>query len=231
MAEAADDKLAEGKLDLVPMIDCIMLLLLFFILTTKFTSEEKSIASLLPTDKGQSAATPTKVEPPQQINIRIYPPDMQPAMQPSEYEAALRQIQTPSQPVINTAWLRIGPNEPIVVDGKFLRQKGGDEVRDEVEKIHQYIYQALEKFETGNTADRKSQCAITIHCFSQMSWKYALVAYDACRAYEAKHSGKQATGDPKDFDDAREVDFAPPRIRDYSQHELGNELYEIVNMK
>ena len=57
MAEDPSEKLAQGKLDLVPMIDCIMLLLLFFILTTKFTADEKAIASLLPTDKGQ-APTP-----------------------------------------------------------------------------------------------------------------------------------------------------------------------------
>ena len=51
MAGDPSEKLEEGKLDLVPMIDCIMLLLLFFILTTKFSAEEKAIASLLPTDK------------------------------------------------------------------------------------------------------------------------------------------------------------------------------------
>jgi hypothetical protein len=52
------------------------------------------------------------------------------------------------------------------------------------------------------------------------------------RAYEARITGRKLTGDKlKDFDAAREVDFAPPRIRDYSSNELGNELYEIVNMK
>ena len=49
MASSSED-VGEGKLDLVPMIDCIMLLLLFFILTTKFSTEEKTITSLLPTD-------------------------------------------------------------------------------------------------------------------------------------------------------------------------------------
>jgi hypothetical protein len=29
----------------------------------------------------------------------------------------------------------------------------------------------------------------------------------------------------------REIDFAPPRIRNYSAKELGEELYEIVNMQ
>jgi hypothetical protein len=232
MAESAEDKLGEGKLDLVPMIDCIMLLLLFFIMTTKFTSEEKTITSLLPTDKGQAAATPQKVEPPQQVNICIYPAGMDKGFQPSEYEAKLREIQPSSVAVIPKAWVRIGTNQPIELDGSQLRGKTGDQLKQQVDQAHQYISDALRAFETGNPSDRKGQSPITIHCFSGLSWKYAIVAYDACRAYEAQVSGRKATGDPAvDFDNAREVDFAPPRIRDYSTKELGNELFEIIHMK
>ena len=231
MAEAADDKLAEGKLDLVPMIDCIMLLLLFFILTTKFSSEEKSISSLLPTDKGQSAARPDVVKPPEQCNICIFPAGMERGKQPSEYLQQLHEIQAPGQ-IIGLAYLRIGRSEPMQIVGKDLKPKSGPELVTAVAQIHQYIADNLAKVETGTTADRKDQEAVIINCYSGMSWKYAMVAYDAVRAYEAKVSGRQVTGDPtKDFDQAREVDFAPPRVRNYSTDELGNELYEIVNMR
>jgi biopolymer transport protein ExbD len=232
MAESPDDKLAEGKLDLVPMIDCIMLLLLFFILTTKFVSEEKSISSLLPTDKGQAASSPSKVTPPEQVNICIFPAGMEKALQPSEYLQALREVQTSTNPVINKVWIRIGIAPVIAVDGSLLKIKQGTAVVASVDEIHRYISDELAKFESANPSDRQHQSPVVINCFSGLSWKFALVSYDAVRAYEARVSGRKLTGDKLvDFDGAREVDFAPPRIRDYTANELGNELYEIVNMK
>ena len=79
MAEHAADSIGEGRLDLVPMIDCIKLLLLFFILTTRFTVMDQAIASLLP-PSGQ--AQPTRVEaanPPRQIMLSLYPEGFQPS--------------------------------------------------------------------------------------------------------------------------------------------------------
>ena len=230
MAEDFSDKLSEGKLDLVPMIDCIMLLLLFFILTTKFSTEEKTITSLLPTDKGQAAASASKVEPPQSINICIYPAGMDKGHEPSEYQAQLDAMRAGgANTVIPKAWLRIGSQDPIEINGDKLRQKGGEQINTEVDMIHAYIFKQLEGFEIAG--DRKAQNPVIINCFSGLSWKYALVSYDAVRAYEAEKSGKKYTGDPKQFDEAREVDFAPPRIRDYSAKDLGEELFEIVHMK
>ena len=232
MAESPDDKLAEGKLDLVPMIDCIMLLLLFFILTTKFVSEEKSISSILPTDKGQAAASPSKVTPPEQVNICIFPAGMEKALQPSDYIQQLRGIQTSLSPVINKVWVRIGIAPVLQVDGSTLKIKDGSAVVASLDQMHKYIFDELTKFENATPSDRKGQSPVVINCFSGLSWKFALVAYDAVRAYEGKVSGRVATGNPTlDFDGAREVDFAPPRVRDYTSNELGNELYEIVNMK
>ncbi len=231
MAEAADDRIAEGKLDLVPMIDCIMLLLLFFILTTKFTSEEKTISSLLPTDKGQAATKQKTVEPPQQVSICIYPAGLQKGGQPSQYFAQLHEMQPAAINVIPKAWIRIGSADPIELDGSMLHTKNSEQMQTSVNMVHQYIKENLAKFEVGNAADRKAQAPITIQCFSGMSWMFALVAYDACRGYEGGITGRKSTGKPTDFDDAREVDFAPPRIRDYSAKELGEELFEIVNAK
>ncbi|MBA3708226.1 MAG: biopolymer transporter ExbD [Planctomycetes bacterium] len=229
MAESPDDKLAEGKLDLVPLIDCIMLLLLFFILTTKFTSEEKTITSLLPTDKGQAAAPSKPVEPPQMINICIYPAGLYKGGQPSEYFKQLNDMRA-GIAVIPKAWIKVGNADPIEMDGGILQKaKSGNQLLQQVEQVHVYLNDALAKFEKGG--DRKTQDPVVIHCFSGLSWKYALVCYDAVRAYEAKVSGRKSTGNPSDFDEAREVDFAPPRIRDYSAKELGEELFEIIHMK
>jgi biopolymer transport protein ExbD len=71
MAHGGSDGVDAGRLDLVPMIDCIMLLLIFFVMTTKFSTEEKAISSLLPTDKGQSG--PGKAKDIKMVNICINP--------------------------------------------------------------------------------------------------------------------------------------------------------------
>lgn len=220
----------DGKLDLVPLIDTVMLLLMFFILTSKFTTEEKAISSLLPTDKGQLASTPTKpVEEPKMVNICIYPPGMDKGLQPSQYRDRLKEMRKPGQN-IDTAVFRIGGDILPEVNGMVLsRDQGAERVSKELNAIHGLIGQALEKFETQG--ERKDQVPVVIHCFSGMTWRFALVAYDAVRAYEANRNTFKYTGDPKELNLMREVSFAPPRIRNYSANELGNELYEIINMK
>jgi hypothetical protein len=219
----------DGKLDLVPLIDTVMLLLMFFILTSKFTSEEKSISSLLPTDKGQMASTPTqKVEEPKQINICIYPAGMEKGYQPSGYRDQLQQY-PPGVP-IPAAAIRIGGGDPIIVENATLAAKDGVKLEQTINSIHQFIGEQLEARKIDG-ADRKDQIPVIISCFSGMSWRYALLAYDAVRYYEAKNATFKYTGDPNELTRMREVTFAPPRIRNYSANELGNELFEIIHMK
>src|SRR5271154_3438267 len=94
MAEDSSDKVGDGKLDLVPMIDCIMLLLLFFILTTKFTPKDLALASLLPTEKGELAQRQTPpTPPPQQIMLCLAPAGMAPGHQPTEYLGLLQALE------------------------------------------------------------------------------------------------------------------------------------------
>jgi biopolymer transport protein ExbD len=220
----------DGKLDLVPLIDTVMLLLMFFILTSKFSTEEKAISSLLPTDKGQMASTPSKpVEEPKQVNICIYPAGMQRGFQPSEYRDQLANMRQPGQNV-DFATLRVGA-DTMEVDGRTLsRSLDAAQVNQEISKIHDLIGSALEKYETG-AGERKDQHPVIIHCFSGMSWRFALIAYDAVRYYESTKATFKFTGNPEELARMREVTFAPPRIRNYSANELGNELYEIVHMK
>jgi Biopolymer transport protein ExbD/TolR len=230
MASSSEDGVDEGRLDLVPMIDCIMLLLLFFMMTTKFSSEEKAISSLLPTDKGQAAASPQQKDPPQMVNISIYPAGMVKGSQPSDYMRQLQQIQPTPGTIIGKAYLRIGGRDPIEIDGRNLNSKGGDAMKVLVDQIHSYVETEVSKFEKAGLP-RNKQNDVVIHCFSGLSWKYALVVYDAVRAYEGKAGQFKYTGNPEELMNARAVTFAPPRVRNYSAKELGDELYEIVHMK
>ena len=218
----------EGRLDLVPMIDCIMLLLLFFMMTTKFSSEEKAINSLLPTNQGQAGAPPSK-DPPQTVNICIYPEGMQKGYQPGEYLNQLEKIRGASITIEN-ACIRVGGREAMIVQGSALRAKKSTEMETVVEQIHQYIDEELAKYEQQGRP-RKEQNDIVIHCFSGMSWKYALLAYDAVRAYEGRTGQIKWTGNPEELLAARAVNFAPPRVRNYAADALGNELFEIIHMK
>jgi biopolymer transport protein ExbD len=69
----SDEKIAQGKLDLVPMIDCVMLLLLFFIMTTRFTPEEKQISALLPPHGQAQEIERETITPPQTIHVLVLP--------------------------------------------------------------------------------------------------------------------------------------------------------------
>jgi Biopolymer transport protein ExbD/TolR len=223
------DGMDDGRLDLVPMIDCIMLLLLFFMMTTKFTAEEKAISSILPTDKGQGGTPQEKKDPPQTVNIVIYPEGMTKGYQPSDYAAQLNKMRKPGD-VLTNAYLRIGGREPILMPGRSLNQAAGLEMQKQVDIIHAYVAEELAKFEKpGEPRDKQND--IIVHCFSGLSWKFALVTYDAVRSYEATVGNLKYTGNPEELIHARAVTFAPPRVRDYTANELGNELYEIIHTK
>jgi hypothetical protein len=220
----------DGKLDLVPMIDCIMLLLLFFILTTRFSSDEKVLAALLP-PKGQIPNTPVKPVPKEfLIKIAAYPEGMDPGLQPSQYQERLDRLIAKHGPNLPVALVRVGGGDPIRIDGAMLNQKNSPELSHQIEAIHRAIGDELRTRETTGAA-RQDQPPINIRCFSGLSWKFALVVYDAVRAYESKWMPPGAKLTPELLADARPVEFAPPLIRNISPKERGEELYEIVNMR
>jgi biopolymer transport protein ExbD len=234
MAEDSSDRVSDGKLDLVPMIDCIMLLLLFFILTTRFTAPDLALASLLPTDKGprsQSQRQPTP--PPQQIVLGIVPAAMSPGLQSMQYLAQLHALEQrlPAGGLLDAAELRLGGDEPLAISGTALRDRDAHELTALMADIHDYVFAALERRERPGAASRREQDPVVIRCFSRLPWKFALIAYDAVRDFEASKSGVMDIGDPGNWDAARSIDFAPPLIRDISPHALGDELYEIVNQR
>lgn len=224
---------SEDRVNMVPLIDCMFFLILFFMIVTKFDPDEKAIASLLPTDKGQLAMTPSKaIAPVDQVNIVIYPEGMEKGHQPSEYRNQMQALlDADSAAFAKVAYFRVGGSNPIVIDGSALSQPKNDSptMRDQIAQVHEYLKTELGARDVEGKP-RKEQQPVVISCFSGMPWKYALLAYDAVRAYEATKTGVYNKTN-FDLQEAREVSFAPPRIRNYSSNELGYELFEIVHMR
>lgn len=219
----------ETVIDMTPMIDCIFLLLIFFMLTSKFQPEEKQITNLLPTNKGQTGVSTSKVIP-QQINIALYPAGLPKGLQPSEYWNTVQQMQA-ADPILSKCALRVGGGQELVIDRTKLLQKDSPELRELIAQIHQYISQEIAARDQAEAAPSRDKLTpIVIHCYSSLSWQYAVLAYDAVRAYEAAQGAIAKR--PSDLETAREVTFAPPRVRNYdTKYPLGNELFEIVNVK
>jgi hypothetical protein len=225
--EAASD----GRIDLVPMIDCIMLLLLFFILTTRFTADEKQISALLPTDRGDGVPRKTKeiIDLPTDINLVVTPTGIPRGLSEASYQRAWEDIERLRSRTPPSATLRIGGSNPLVIDGSLFSSADRTAVQAQVEAIHAYVARELAAREEAG--GRTDQHPVNIHCFSGLSWGYALAAYDAVRAYEARQqpgtSGTQsvpATGQ-------RLMTFAPPRVRNHTPTELGRELWELTRLQ
>jgi hypothetical protein len=216
----------EDRVNMVPLIDCMFFLILFFMIVTKFTPDEKAIASLLPS-QGQGGTPITDiVVPPQQVFIAVHPDGLARGLQPSDYE---RQVdgQWRSGVFGKHATLRIGGSDGVVIAGDALSdpKATAELMSSDVEAIHHYVFRELAARES-EAAKRDEQPQVVIACYSGLPFKDALVVYDAVRAYEAS---KDASIDAnQDLALARQVSFAPPRVRN-TNHELRDELYEIVN--
>lgn len=202
--------------DMTPMIDIIFLLLIFFLLTTRFLVPEKVIAQLLPTDKGSGVAV-REVTPPSELAIRIYPAGLHRGMGVEE----LHQL-WPTALAGDEVYVQVGNNPPLRLRGLDLRGvTTAAELEPVMGRIREHIHAALMAAEEAG--DRAAQRPINIHSFSALPWKYALVVYDSVRDYE-----RQRAPGLVDLRQAREVVMAPPRVRGYSTREQGNELWEIM---
>jgi hypothetical protein len=202
------------------MIDLVFLLLVFFILTTKFIPEEEMISALLPNNGQGDGQRDLQEEP---IQVRVYPAAMSPGM-----DVGLLDTLWHHDPSDRQVMVRIGNHDAgLVLDGQALSSPDGSANQAALSAIHQYIAAHLESREL--TVDSRSeQDPVEIHAFSGISWKFALSAFDAVRDYENRY----AVGSHDEttmWADAREVRFAPPNIRGNSATEMGDELYRIIN--
>jgi len=223
------DSAGDGKLDLVPMIDCIMLLLLFFIMTTKFTADEKQLSALLPTDKGQQNKDdqPPIIDPPNDINLVVTPAGFIRGLTEAAYQQSWDDIVRLRGRTPPSAELRVGGSDPIVLDGTLFTSTDKRSVEAQIEAIHDYVGRELAAREEAG--DRTAQSPVNIQCFSGLSWGYALAVYDAVRAYEARHAPTTSTSSTVD-EHQRGVTFAPPRLRNHTVKELGQELWELKHL-
>ncbi|MBA2480190.1 MAG: biopolymer transporter ExbD [Planctomycetes bacterium] len=228
--EDHEAKQVEGKLDLVPMIDCIMLLLLFFILTTSFHPDELSLSALLP---NQGPGAPPVQDRERPISIGIYPAGLTTGADESQYASEWNRMSSGDIPP--QAAVRIGRNQPLIIDGRALSSPDAAISGAELQRIGDWMSTQLVGFEVSGAA-RKLQPQVEVHCFSGLEWKHALVVYDAVRAFERERSGVvQAAADARhelrdDLQEAREVTLAAPRMRHASRHGLGAELADIMNL-
>ena len=225
-AEAA----ADGKIDLVPMIDCIMLLLLFFILTTKFTADEKQISALLPTTQGTAITEQTTpvIEPPKDINLVVTPIGVSRGLREADYQRTWEEIERLRGRTPISAALRIGGSDPLIIDGSLFTSPDKQAVLSQVEAIHAYVARELAARE--EPGGRTDQNTVNIHCFSGLSWGYALAVYDAVRAYEARHLPPGTGPQHPLAEGQRTMTFAPPRLRNHTPKELGRELWELTHL-
>lgn len=161
----SSDHIDQGRLDLVPMIDCVMLLLLFFILTTHFRSEDQHLAALLPTDAGGVTTRPA-VLPPPTVSITVT------AGAPGE------------------VMVRIGGNEAVVLRSGGLRGRGGPELEALVDGFHRQLAAILATYEQPGT--RSQQVPVEIACATRLPWSCAMAVYDAVRGYEHGRQGGDA---------------------------------------
>ena len=227
MADTISDKVSEGKLDLVPMIDCVMLLLLFFIITTKFTAEEKAIASLLPAH-GQ-AQQPQAPMVPRSIDISIYPEGLAQGQQPRDYRDEVLALKRRGGEILANAQVRIGGEDALEIPGVPLSALTSPAQEAIIASIRTYVSKALAQRERSDAGSRPDQDPVVIHCYSGLSWKFAIVVYDAVRAFELETGASALSTNARAVVPVREVTFAPRALPNLDGTGDGEELYEIVN--
>jgi hypothetical protein len=158
MAHVADPN--DGRLDLVPMIDTILLLLLFFILTTKFTSEDLAIRAVLPTDQGGGTGRAAVLPPP-----------------------TVRVVVTPAE---GGASLRIGGAEPVLLsEADFAADP-----QAALDRLHLVVSQRLSAFEVAGQRHDQLPVAVHAYSQLAWRWALtafdAVRAYEKGRATTAE---------------------------------------------
>lgn len=214
----------EGKLDLVPMIDCIMLLLLFFILTSSFAQMESVIASILPTEGGSGrriSAAPTR-----NIAIVAIPDGLGCGKDAEDWQRRWIRLQEQTKQLPEDALVRVGGAEPFRVSGAALNAGDGREMKDQREGLYEYIRRELVAREQTETI-RLDQAPINVHCFSGLPWKVAIVVYDAVRAYEKERAPEAVINTPEALAQARIINFGAPPVRNFATCEAGWELLSL----
>lgn len=231
MAPKDTDPVAEGRLDLVPMIDCVMLLLIFFVLTTKFSSPDAVIPALLPkSGPGPAAKAPTPRD--QSVRIAAWPAGLPEQGGARDLEQAWRRMSPAESLPPARARIRVGNRPPLDLDGALLASRDQAVRTRELERLHLYLAGELAAFEVDGV-ERIHQPQVQLHCFSGLPWAVGLALFDAVRAYEGARqpTGIDAASGREDLSNARTVAFAAPRVPTDGVPRRGEELFEILHLR
>ncbi len=221
---------ADDRVNLVPLIDCMFFLIMFFMVVTKFTPDELAIASLLPTREGQGGGPPPPhlILPEPAATIAIVPLGLPREAQPSDYEALIA-AQRRDHSFGRRVEMRVGGSTGIEIDATALSLGATDAAcQRELARAHAYLATELAQREIAGKP-RAGQADVRIACCSLLPWSLAMLALDGVRAYEGERAS--TPGDALALADAREVTFTPPPILGFSRHELGEELYTLVHLR
>jgi hypothetical protein len=227
-AMATDDHLSNGRLDLVPMIDCVMLLLIFFVLTTKFSSPDAVIPALLPKSGSGPGIIVSKD---QSVRVAAWPVGLPEQGDAHALDRSWQGLSATGTPPAR-ARIRVGNRAPIELDGTLLGATDPQVRNRELERLHAYLAGELAAFEVDGL-ERIHQPQVQLHCFSGLPWSIGLALFDAVRAYEGGHqpAGIDPANGREDLSNARTVAFAAPRCPTAGVPQRGEELYEILHLR
>src|SRR4051812_35973059 len=116
---------SQDRVNLVPLIDCMFFLILFFMIATRFTPDELAIASLLPSTKGPGPTTHRDDLLAPGVTIAVVPADLPRGLQPSDY-ARLVGAQQRDATFARRVSVRVGGSAPILIDGAILNGRSGE---------------------------------------------------------------------------------------------------------
>lgn len=217
----------ETPLDLMPMIDIVFLLLVFFILTMTFKPDEKVLSALMPAEGQNAISKPVDIPLPE-VLIALVPHGLTQHHSEADYEQiahALRQQR--GQASID---VHMGGDVIVTMDGSLLLSPNNEVASEELRRVHAALAEALARREVAAISVRAEAPPITVHAWSGLRWAYVLTMMDGIRSYEADQFGAVVTAET-DVHTLRMVAFAPPEIRNHASNTDGKELFRLLHLR
>lgn len=214
-----------AKVDLTPMIDIVFLLLVFFILTTSFTSEPKMLAVLMPSN-GQAKLISTDI-PPATVRIAVVPAGLPEQRSEADYQDLARDLR---QSRIDRLSVRMGGEIITDIDVGVLRRGDVAAQLFEIQRIQAAIHAGLAQREITPELDRSQAAPIEIHAWSGLPWAGVTTVFDAVRAYE-RDTFASSMQVAADLPHLRPVAFAAPAVRNYTRNQDGRDLADLLVLR
>ncbi|MCZ6601800.1 MAG: biopolymer transporter ExbD [Planctomycetota bacterium] len=149
----------KAELSITPMIDVVFLLLIFFLLASRFKASEGDLKAYLPKDRGQGTSTPT---------IDLY-----------DVRVKLLWYDDQNRPTTDTKTghvvLKVGKE---VIGSRVLE----DTVTRRLEPFPDYeeLYERLIDFKGSYKGKSEKGLPVIIDARKQVPWKHVVFALDAC---------------------------------------------------